>query len=63
MFISKYKYMYPKSFLTKMCSDVFGSPFITKNVYTNIAKTNVEYGGLNFQGSRVVFVNGDIDPW
>ena len=28
-----------------------------------IKKTNDFYGGLSYTGERVIFVNGDIDPW
>ena len=35
------------------------SDAITKN----IAAANERYGGLNFPATRVIFVNGEIDPW
>lgn len=28
-----------------------------------IASTNARYGGLNIQSSRILFVNGQVDPW
>jgi hypothetical protein len=31
-----------------------------KNAVNN---TNTNYGGYNYKGSRVLFLNGDIDPW
>jgi len=28
-----------------------------------VTRTNNYYGGLNFDGDNVIFVNGDKDPW
>lgn len=44
-----------------ICLDVFGIP--GKRVYQGVAFTNSDYGGKKPNGSRIVFVNGSIDPW
>ena len=46
-----------------MCHDVFGDVFTPEWVKANVERTNNIYGGLNYQGSRVIFVNGNLDPW
>jgi hypothetical protein len=46
-----------------MCADVFGKAFDLKFIREAIADTNTNYGGFSYEGTRVVFVNGDIDPW
>lgn len=51
------------SFFVKKCQDVFSEDFDLQFINRQIAKTNSIYGGLNFQGTRVVFLNGDLDPW
>ena len=45
----------------RLCSDVFGIPgAVTKS---RITFSNLMYGGVNPQGSRVLYVNGEVDPW
>jgi len=44
-----------------ICCDVFGLP--EKKVYQGVAFTNSDYGGKTPNGSKIVFVNGSIDPW
>ncbi|XP_074632325.1 thymus-specific serine protease-like isoform X2 [Acropora palmata] len=44
-----------------ICLDVFGIP--GKGVYQGVAFTNSDYGGKTPNGSKIVFVNGSIDPW
>lgn len=44
-----------------ICFHVFGIP--EKKVYQGVAFTNSDYGGKKPNGSRIVFVNGSIDPW
>ena len=36
---------------------------VTATQAAGINSTNAYYGGVDYKGSRVVFVNGDIDPW
>ncbi|KAL9952175.1 hypothetical protein ACROYT_G039390 [Oculina patagonica] len=44
-----------------LCFDVFNIP--AEEVYRRVAFTNAYYGGDRPKGSRIVFVNGSIDPW
>lgn len=50
-------------FFIEQCQDVFGSKFDEQFIANAINEANLNYGGLNYAGSRVVFVNGNIDPW
>ena len=44
-----------------ICATAFSlSP---EQVQTNIDNANARYGGLNFQATRVLFPNGQVDPW
>jgi hypothetical protein len=53
--------LFPVEWWTKQCHDFYG--IAPDAVATNIEQTNHLYGGLNYAGSRVFFVNGGIDPW
>eukprot|EP01013_Petalomonas_cantuscygni_P042325 TRINITY_DN7618_c0_g2_i1.p1 TRINITY_DN7618_c0_g2~~TRINITY_DN7618_c0_g2_i1.p1 ORF type:complete len:497 (+),score=93.47 TRINITY_DN7618_c0_g2_i1:61-1551(+) len=33
------------------------------DVAANVAQSNVVYGGLHSGGSRILYVNGEVDPW
>ena len=46
-----------------MCSDVFGPKFDLDLLKRGIELTNTEYGGLKTSVSKVVFVQGSLDPW
>ncbi|CAJ1434362.1 unnamed protein product [Effrenium voratum] len=49
-------------FWLDMCETLFGIP--PDEVRKNIERTNQFYGGKDFpNGSRVVFTNGEVDPW
>ncbi|CAF1203294.1 unnamed protein product, partial [Didymodactylos carnosus] len=54
---------FPASFFVKQCADIFGATFSADLLTNGIAFTNSYYGGEMFQGSRVLFINGAIDPW
>uniref|UniRef100_UPI00358EA12B thymus-specific serine protease-like n=1 Tax=Myxine glutinosa TaxID=7769 RepID=UPI00358EA12B len=43
------------------CSKVFGVE--TSEITFSVAFTNEFYGAAHPRGSRILFVNGDIDPW
>lgn len=46
----------------EICSAAFG--LSADQVSSAILATNVRYGGaVNFQGSRIMFPNGEVDPW
>ena len=34
-----------------------------KLLQDGVKRTNILYGGKDIKGSRIVFVNGSIDPW
>jgi serine protease 16 len=53
----------PLEFRIKLCEDTFGMGFNKSSIQARLRQLQVSYGGLNFKGSRVVFVNGQIDPW
>jgi len=48
----------PLTFYTNICRDAFGFNWLPR-----INETNFYYGGKNPIGSRVLFVNGGLDPW
>lgn len=48
-------------YYTSLCRDVFG--FASHDVSKRIQFSNDYYGGNYTQGSRILFVNGEIDPW
>ena len=50
-------------FFIKQCADIFGPKFDRILLERGINFTNAYYGAEKFAGSRVVFVNGAIDPW
>ena len=52
-----------KSFYIKQCQDIFGPQFNSDLLNDSVRNTNINYGGYSYEGSRVVFVNGEIDPW
>ncbi|XP_045499790.1 putative serine protease K12H4.7 [Colias croceus] len=53
----------PKEFYLHICKDLFGADFNEARVDRGVQKTNQVYGGLRPNVTRVVFVNGDVDPW
>ncbi|XP_050348875.1 putative serine protease K12H4.7 [Nymphalis io] len=50
-------------FYTKICTELFGADFDKERVDTGVEKTNEIYGGLTPNVTKVVFSNGDLDPW
>lgn len=50
-------------YFVQKCADIYGPNFNESQIEKTVNFTNGYYGGKNFQGSRVVFVNGAIDPW
>lgn len=53
--------LFPIKFSNLQCDDFFG--ISTAEVAQAINTTNAFYGGLDYAGDRVIFVNGRIDPW
>ncbi|XP_064615454.1 putative serine protease K12H4.7 [Liolophura sinensis] len=54
---------FPLSFFLQQCSDVFGSKFTETLLKRGVERTNLNYGGIFFKGSKVIFPNGSLDPW
>jgi len=55
--------LFPLSFSVQQCMDIFGSQFNSTNINAAIDFTNVNYGGFGYSTEKVLFVNGNIDPW
>ncbi|GMI03158.1 hypothetical protein TrVE_jg3684 [Triparma verrucosa] len=55
------KGLHPLNQDLEMCSSVFGIDADT--VSNNVDASNDFYGGWNVDSSRILFVNGDVDPW
>lgn len=53
----------PVEFYIQQCQDIFGQGYNLTLLQDSVKNTNINYGGYGFEGSRVVFVNGQIDPW
>jgi pimeloyl-ACP methyl ester carboxylesterase len=45
----------------EMCSYAFG--INSSTVDASISLANAMYGGMNLQGTRILYPNGEIDPW
>ncbi|CAF0815275.1 unnamed protein product [Adineta ricciae] len=54
---------FPAEFFVQQCADIFGPKFNDDLLERGINFTNAFYGAEQFAGSRVLFVNGAIDPW
>jgi pimeloyl-ACP methyl ester carboxylesterase len=50
-------------FSVKQCVDLYGSRFNQTFIENAIKATNTNYGAKNIKVSKVIFVNGSIDPW
>ena len=45
----------------EICERAFG---VAKNsVWRNVQQSNEQYGGWNIDSERILFVNGEVDPW
>lgn len=45
----------------KPCTEGMGIP--RENMIAGVADANAEYGGLTPRTSRIVYINGEVDPW
>ena len=59
----QFNIMFVCRFSTQQCADIYGSSFSEASIQSSVDWSNAYYGGYNISESRVVFVNGDIDPW
>lgn len=55
--------LFPLSFFTDLCGDLYGDYFDGKFLDTRVRRTNLMYGGLRPDLRNVIFTNGNIDPW
>eukprot|EP00794_Sanderia_malayensis_P011360 gene11360-12544_t len=55
--------LFPLSFSIQQCVDIFGRDFNLTFISESVNQTNINYGGFSYEADKVVFVNGDIDPW
>lgn len=53
----------PISTFYKICSLSFGSQFNEKAIEKVVRDTNKLYGGLKPNVTKVIFANGELDPW
>ena len=51
------------SFSIQQCQDIFDYRFDTNFLNEAVKETNIRYGGFNLKVTRVVFINGAVDPW
>ncbi|RZF48105.1 hypothetical protein LSTR_LSTR002171 [Laodelphax striatellus] len=50
-------------FYTDRCKDVFGDKFTAEYIKKQVKKTNAYYGGFNYQQSKCLFTQGQLDPY
>ena len=53
----------PADFYIDQCKDIFGPEYDLKLLERSVMDTNTNYGGYTYEGTRVVFINGEVDPW
>ena len=53
----------PAEFYSQLCQDVFGPAYSYNNLMNSVSDINQNFGGLDYQGTKVLFINGDYDPW
>lgn len=53
----------PLEYFYQKCMDIFGSTFNRTFIERAIEATNGNYGGWNVSLSKVLFLNGQLDPW
>lgn len=54
---------YGLDYFIRICNDLYDKNFSKKSINQNVQRTNTLYGGFNPDLIRVVFTNGDLDPW
>ncbi|KAG7159003.1 serine protease-like 1, partial [Homarus americanus] len=54
---------FPVEFFIKQCADIYGPKFDLSLLEAGVKRTNTIFGGRDLKVTRVVFLNGSIDPW
>ncbi|CAK9802567.1 Putative serine protease K12H4.7 [Anthophora plagiata] len=55
--------LFPLSYFTDICTDLYGDYYNSNFLNTRVERTNTMYGGLRPDLRNVIFTNGDVDPW
>uniref|UniRef100_A0A0A9XTD3 Putative serine protease K12H4.7 n=1 Tax=Lygus hesperus TaxID=30085 RepID=A0A0A9XTD3_LYGHE len=50
-------------FFIDQCKDIYGEDFDSNRLNQGTKRSNLMYGQVNIKVSRVVFVQGSLDPW
>ncbi|XP_026333446.1 putative serine protease K12H4.7 isoform X2 [Hyposmocoma kahamanoa] len=50
-------------FFVQQCMDIFGQKYNLDFIRNAVAWTNTKYGALDIEVTRVVYVQGSVDPW
>ncbi|XP_017103303.2 thymus-specific serine protease [Drosophila bipectinata] len=54
---------FPATLYTTLCGDVFHSRYGNEFISSNVAQTNVDFGGLEPGVENVYMTHGALDPW
>ncbi|VVC45708.1 Alpha/Beta hydrolase fold,Peptidase S28 [Cinara cedri] len=54
---------FPLDFFIDMCTDIYGKLYNSELLSRGVLRTNIMYGELKIKESRVIYVQGSIDPW
>ncbi|XP_076623576.1 putative serine protease K12H4.7 [Colletes latitarsis] len=55
--------LFPLSYFTGICTDLYGDYYDSNFLNTRVKRTNIMYGGVRPALRNVIFTNGDVDPW
>lgn len=55
-------FTFPANYSMLQCADIFDKDLFFQ-IFDNVDDTNRYYGGWNISTTRVVFPNGQLDPW
>ncbi|RZF49314.1 hypothetical protein LSTR_LSTR006728 [Laodelphax striatellus] len=50
-------------FYDDRCKDVFGDKYTSEYIKSQVEKTNAYYGKFNYRQGKVLFTNGQLDPY
>ncbi|XP_063986366.1 putative serine protease K12H4.7 [Diachasmimorpha longicaudata] len=55
--------MFPIDYDIEMCKDLYGENYNGDTVKKSVRRTNIMYGADLPDVDRIIFTNGDVDPW